>query len=263
MLDLDTLVAGYRDALDGLEAVVADLDAAAWDRPTGCPGWDVHDQVAHVVSLEGLLAGEPLPDHRLDADPPHVRDDVGRFMEVLVDVRRGVPPAELVAELREVFARRRAWLEGVDDLEATGPSLFGGEQPLYRSLPVRVVDLYAHGQDVRRATHRYGHHDGPAAAVTADRLAKGLARILPRRVPREATVVVEVDGAHGRTIAVDLAAGPLEVAPDAPSLRLRLPFADFVALACGRRDGPGIDAVELAGDRALAKQVLAAAALTP
>ncbi len=29
--------------------------------PTRCPGWDVHDQLAHVASLERLLAGGELP----------------------------------------------------------------------------------------------------------------------------------------------------------------------------------------------------------
>jgi uncharacterized protein (TIGR03083 family) len=33
----------------GLIGLLRELDAADWQRPTVCPGWSVHDIVAHVV----------------------------------------------------------------------------------------------------------------------------------------------------------------------------------------------------------------------
>lgn len=263
MADLDALVAGYHDALDGIEALAGELDAADWELATGCPGWSVRDQVAHVVGLESLLAGAPFPDHEVPADLPHVRDEVGRFMEVTVDIRRGEPIADLLAEVRAVFPRRRAWLDGLEDLEQQVPSFFGGQQPLYRWLPVRVLDLYAHEQDIRRATDRRGHEDGPAAAVTADRIRRGLLHVLPDRLGRAGTVVLDVEGAHGGTVAVDLAGGRLERPPEEPTVRLRLSFADYVAVGCGRSDAPDVGDLDVEGDRGLATDVLAAAALTP
>lgn len=257
MFDRDTLVQAHEDVYASVAKLVAELDGADWDRPTGCPGWTVRDQVAHIASLEGLLAGDPFPaDHRLPDDLPHVRDDVGRFMETLIDVRRGKPIDELVAELHDVTARRRAQLAAITDLAETGPSIVAGEQPHHRSLPIRVIDLYLHEQDIRRAVGRPGHTDGPAPTVVLDRMTKGLQATLPERVGRGGRVVFEVTGGAGRTIAVELGDGEA-------AARIAVTVPQFVALVGGRADAPSVDDLEVQGDRDLAAAALRAAGLTP
>lgn len=258
MQDLATLVQAHEDIYRSFTGLVRELADDEWDRTTGCPGWTVRDQVAHVVSLEALLAGEPFPsDHQLPDGLPHVRDEVGRFMEVLVDVRRGRSAADLVAELEDVFVRRRDQLARHTDIAEEAPSLLGGTQPLFRTLPIRVTDLYSHEQDVRRAVQRPGHVTGPAPEVTVDRFAKGLAATLPERVDAEATVRFEIDGEPGRTVTVELGSG------GGALLRLPVTVAQFVALGGGRSDAPGVDDLDVDGDRELARRVLAACGLTP
>jgi uncharacterized protein (TIGR03083 family) len=71
--DLEALIRAHGDVYTSLSALVEELDEDQWHRPTGCAGWDVKDQVAHVVSLEGLLAGDPYPSgHELPDDLQHV-----------------------------------------------------------------------------------------------------------------------------------------------------------------------------------------------
>lgn len=258
MQDLATLVQAHEDVYRSFTGLVRSLDAADWRRPTGCPGWDVHDQVAHVASLEGLLAGDPYPaDHDLADGLAHVRDDVGRFMEVLVDVRRSRSPEELVAELEDVVARRRAALAGITDLAEEGPSFLGGSQPYYRSLPIRVVDLYAHEQDLRRAVGRPGHTTGPAPEVVLERFARGLAAVLPTRLQAPGTVRFELVDAPARSHEVVLGeeAGA--------TVRIPVTVEQYVALASGRADAPAVDDLDVEGDRRLAARVLAACGLTP
>lgn len=257
MPDRDALVRAHEDIYASLTSLVEELGPDDWHRPTGCAGWDVKDQVAHVVSLEGLLAGDPYPaEHAVPDDLPHVRDDFGRFVEVLVDVRRSRSVDELVAELHDVLGRRRAQLATVDDLAEEAPSLTGEPQPLYRSLPIRVIDLYLHEQDVRRAVDRPGHIEGPAPELVVDRMAKGLEALLPQRVDAAGTVVFEVAGGASRTVRIDLGGG-------GDAVRIPVTVPQFVALAGGRDDAPRVGDLDVQGDRELAGRVLAACGMTP
>lgn len=258
MQDLATLVQAHEDIYRSFSGLVRELDAEDWDRPTGCPGWTVRDQVAHVASLEGLLAGDAYPsDHELPDDLAHVRDDIGRFMEALVDVRRSRSADELVTELDDVFDRRRAQLAEHTDIAEEAPSLLGAEQPLYRTLPIRVVDLYSHEQDVRRAVGRPGHLTGAAPELIVDRFAKGLTATLPQRLDDDATVVFALAGDPPREVTVEF--GPA----DGAVLRLPVTVEQFVALGGGRSDAPGVDDLDVEGDRELARRILAACGLTP
>ena len=251
------------DAVDGFLDVVAMLGEDDWGRPTGCPGWAVHDIVAHVVGLEDVLTGGVEPDVEVP-DLPHVRNDVSRYTERHVLVRRGRSPQELIDELGTVVARRREQLAG--DLEVMAPSVLGGRQPLSRSIGRRAFDIFSHEQDVRRAVGRPGHLDGPAAAACLRRILRGLGAYLPDRVVAdEATLVVRVDGAQAAVLWLDLGSGDvLDAEPPDPTVTMTFDFADLVPLACGRDDAPDPARVaEVAGNDALAARVLTSLAITP
>ena len=75
-----------------------------WGLATDCPAWTVHDVVAHLIGAERWTMGEPLPDYELP-DLPHVGKDFERWTEVPVQLRKGLPPAVLVAETYSRWAR--------------------------------------------------------------------------------------------------------------------------------------------------------------
>ena len=260
--DLATVVAATHDCYDHLEKLAAACPDDAWSRPTGCPGWTVADQFAHVIGVESAMAGDPLPEHDLPDGLDHVRSEVGRVMEVPVDLRRGWSRAAVVAELGEILARRRDWLAGVADADPdqriTGPL---GEASVRAVLATRVFDLYAHEQDVRRACDMPGHEAGPAPRVVRDRACRGLARVLPERLGHPAAVLVlQVVGAEPRRYAVDLATGRPPGDGRAPDVRVTLRVDELIAIVAGRTDAPD---VPVAGDASLGRRVLAAAAITP
>ena len=252
------------DAVDGFVDVVASLRDADWRRPTGCPGWCVHDVVAHVVGLEDVLTGGREPDVELPADLTHVTDDVSRYTERHVHVRRPATPTALVDELLVVVGRRREQLAG--DLDAVVPSFLGGQQPLGQAIGLRAFDIFSHEQDVRRAVGRPGHLDGPAAAAHLARSLRGLAAVLPDRVVAdEATLVLQVTGEQHATLWLDLGTGQtLAAEPADPTVTMAFDFADLVPLACGRDDAPDPARVAtVTGDDALAARVLTSLGITP
>jgi uncharacterized protein (TIGR03083 family) len=135
--------------------------------PTRCPGWDVHDQIAHVASLEQLLAGGELAPEAPDA--AYIRNPVGARMERGVHALRVLSHAELVGELRSAIEARRAALQA--NPPRVGDQLIGvmgNPVPAERSLPIRVFDLWVHEQDIRVATSRPGNQAGPGAEVGRD-----------------------------------------------------------------------------------------------
>lgn len=252
------------DAVDGFVEVVATLRDDEWDLPTGCPGWTVADVVAHVVGLEDVLTGGSEPEVDLPDDLPHVDNEISRYTERHVHVRRGRSPGELVEELSTVVSRRRNQLAG--DLDVMAPSFLGGQQPLVKSIGLRAFDIFAHEQDIRRAVGRTGHLDGPAAASYLKRVLRGLAQSLPDRVVAdEATLTLSVVGDQQDTLWLDLGLGEVLVEPPThPTVTMTFQFRDLVPLTGGREDAPDpAHRATVEGSDALAARVLTSLAITP
>jgi uncharacterized protein (TIGR03083 family) len=259
-----TSLATYVDALEstwsGLASVCSDLTSAEWDAPTELPGWSVKDNVSHVVGVELFLLGEPYPEHVVP-DLPHVRNDAGRWVEVPVDVRRPVPGASVLAELRAVTARRLADLRALDDaaLEDTVRGVMDFPMKLAHLLGMRVFDSWAHEQDVRRAVRRAGGLTSGAAVLSRRRLLGGLSRV---SVGAGRVVEIETTGALPSVATLTLGTSYVEGPAPSPDARLVMDFETFVRLGTGRvAYTPGL--VSVSGDEALAEEFLGAMAITP
>ena len=261
-MSVGALVAALESTWSGLSGACAGLSEAEWHLPTDLPGWTVKDNVSHVVGIERLLLGEPFPTHELPADLPHVRHDAGRFMEVAVDLRRPVPGADVLAELRSVTAARLDALRALPESALTEPTpwFFGGERPLEAVLSIRVFDCWAHEQDVRRAVRRPGGLSSPAAHVSLARILRGLST-LAEDVPAAAgtSMLVTTTGALETASTVSFGDGDAE-----PAVRVVVDFETFVRIVCGRVTYDAVAAtVALSGDVALGEELLRNAALTP
>src|SRR5918993_2848027 len=161
-VDRDGMVAALEEEWRELLALLDGLAPEDWGRPTDCPGWTVHDNVAHVIGTEGLMEGRPAPEVEV-GDVPHVRNDMGRFNEQWVVHYRGRPPAEVVADLRSVVAERRASLAGMDQARFDEPADTPGGRDTYgRFMRIRVMDMWFHEQDIREAVGQPGDLAGPA-----------------------------------------------------------------------------------------------------
>ncbi len=260
-----------QEFVDRMETVwqsIADLCAnftrEQWAAPTECPGWSVQDQVSHLVGSECRLLGRPAPEHE-PTDTSHVRNDVGRSNEVLVDYRRQFTGPDILAEFTEVAGERLAILRAMSDddfaAEADNPL---GRGPYTDLLAIRIYDAWVHEQDIRRALGIPGHLSGPVAEHAYGRTEMAMPFVVGRKVKPDdgTTVVFDITGEVGGTIAlsmVDGRASRLDTAPPSPTVRLTMGLEPFNALGTGRwtaekalADG----SVQIAGDRELGERII-------
>ena len=254
--------------MEALADLADSLKVEEWRRPTDLPGWDVKDNVSHVAGLEAVILGWPQPNHELPGGLAHVRDDLGRFMEGPVDVRRAWPTSEVVAELRRVIATRRAaFAVGLPAADEKIPGMTGRPTAAAAVYSLRVFDCWAHEQDVRRATERPGNLDSDAAWVSYRRIAESLPYILGRsEVPASTSLRVTVTGpmpfAVGATMGETGSAEATTTAPGNATVVLTMDGQTLACLACGRIP-PETAPVGIDGDAVLATQILRSFAITP
>lgn len=134
--DRDDVWAAVHDERRLLCDQLAHVAPAAWELPSPCPGWSVHDVVAHLVDTAlttrlGFVRG--LARAGFDFDRQNARG---------VAAARGGTPAETLERLRAVVDRR-----------TTPPA----------PLATRLVEAFVHGEDVRRPLGLAGRY--PTGAV--------------------------------------------------------------------------------------------------
>jgi uncharacterized protein (TIGR03083 family) len=261
---VDTWWQAVHDFLELLEEVPTDQ----WHAPTDLTGWDVHDVAAHIAHLEAVLAGADEETVEV-GEPAHVRSPMGLYTEQGVVARKQRTPDELINEIREAATARHTALlaDPPTDAAARPERIFGGiTWDWERLLRNRPVDLWMHEQDVRRAVDLPGGMDSAGARHTATYLAESLGVVLAKRVgaPAGTTAVLEVGGQPAVAYVVtDAGRGErLPEIPDDPTVRLRLEREAFAVLAGGRRE-PDPGCIEVSGDEALGRQLLASFAVTP
>ena len=246
-----------------------ELDDAEWDLPTELPGWSVRDVVSHMIGTERMLAGHPSP------APPssfgdHVRNPIGEVNEAWVEERRGRPGSDVAAEFRAITAER------LEQLRAMTPEQFDevgftpeGEGPYRSFMAIRVFDCWEHEQDVRRATDRPGHLDGPVAAASVQKVTNGLGYIVGKKAgaPDGTTVVFDITGPLPMILPVfvDGRANILDREPSERDVTIHLDTEAYNALGCGRWTAEHALAsgrARLDGDQDLGRRVLDSMAFT-
>lgn len=143
-MNLAGLIADLAEEQAALAAVLRDLPADAWDRPTHAPGWSVRDQVAHLASTDeaatraildpaGFIAGR---------EGRNSAGDGPSFLEQ----GRALAPAALLAWWRTAAS---------DLLTAAGTVDPGTRLPWYGPamspasfFTARLMETWSHGLDV-------------------------------------------------------------------------------------------------------------------
>jgi uncharacterized protein (TIGR03083 family) len=251
-------------------ALLRSLSDDDWSRPTDLAGWDVRAVASHLAHLESELAGNEQEPVQVP-EREHIVSPMGYYTEMGPIARREWPPPKVVDELESAAATRLAELREEPPSEGTGtpPRTPGGIGWDWNTLlSNRVVDVWMHEQDIRRAVGRAGGMDTPAARHTVSVFSRAFAYTVGKRVaPAPGTsVVLEVTGQRPVRLAVavgeDGRAGPVAPAPDSPDVTLTMDLETYVVLAGGRRVPEAVE-VKVVGDEELGRRVLAAMAVTP
>ncbi|HEX4699849.1 MAG TPA: maleylpyruvate isomerase family mycothiol-dependent enzyme [Actinomycetes bacterium] len=265
--EMQTQLAAYADALRDVLAVAESVEADEWTLPTACPGWLVREQVAHVLAVERQLSGQPAPP-RLETYPPHVRSPSGEHMEAGIAALRDLAPAELVTGLAGTVELRLAQLEDIDQDPATAVTgTLGTQVPLARFVPIRVLDLWTHEQDLRQAVGRPGGLDGAAARLSHDTMVGFLPHVVSQvGAPAGTTIALEVTGPLAVSVSVSVGAdgapAPVEHLDGPATATVRTDSWTFMRLTAGRVDPAAAD-VDVDGDPELGARVLKELNISP
>ena len=267
-----------RDFIDAWHEVMLDArlnadDPAAWSLPTPCPGWSVGDVIAHLLDIDGFLAGDPRLDHEPDWDAlPHAVGRVSLMTEVGVDARRGMEMEKVLADFDSVLERRTAQLAaGTDDLTALVVGPFGSDRPLGRVLSMRTFDAWVHAQDIRAARGLPLQLDTAAGRITADQLLSGLPLIWGKTLAAPSGTVLSLN-ITGPVVIADLQVSVddeqrgLMVTGAVPDVTLTITWPDLVDLMTGRvlpGDAGLLERIELTGHEGLSSRLLGALNVTP
>lgn len=249
--------------LRSLDDLCSTLTPEEWGRPTDCPGWSVQDNLSHIVGTERMILGHPAPEH----DPGSkswVRNPIGAGNEVQVDFRRSWPPEKVLEEFREVSGERIKAIRALTEEDLKGESWTPiGEGTVADLLAIRVMDMWVHEQDMRRAVDKPGNLEGPVAEHCFGRHSMALPFVVGKKVapPEGTTVVFEVTGPAGGTVAIGTdgkRANRLDAVPGDPTVKLTMDLETFNRLCTGRGDPAELGKrVEIEGDPALGDQVVA------
>lgn len=264
---LATYVDSWRSAVDDVLVLLRSLDDADWKRPTDLPGWDVKAVAAHLAHIEADLADA---DRAVPEEPE--RSSVSpEYTERGVVARADTPADEIVEELEQAARRNHERLQAdpPSDGKDRPPHSPGGTGWDWQTLlSNRVIDVWMHEQDIRRAVEQPGGMNTAAAAHTIEQLARGFGYVVGKRVapPAGTTVVLDVSGVKPVHLAVEVnesgRAVPLTEQVLEPTVAMTMDVQSFIVLAGGRRT-PDEVSVTVAGDETLARRVLESMAVTP
>jgi len=251
-----------------ISELAASITPAQWDLATDCPGWSVRDNVSHLIAIERRLLGLPA-DPALSDYPAHVKNDIGKFNEDAIELRRHRPGGDVLTEFNDVTAQRLRMLDAMttEDFDRPGWSPIG-EVPYRQFMMVRLFDCWAHEQDMRRALARPGHLTGPVVDAVMAWHRRSLGFIVGKKAgaPDNSVVLFSVTGptvAHYVVEVHDRRAAVVDNASAPPTATLTLDTESFNALLCGRwtaDDALAQHRLTLDGDTALAASVAGAMA---
>lgn len=145
----------YADVRVRISDLVRDLPADRAKTPVpGCPGWTVHDVVAHAT---GVVADVNAGNLEGAASDP--------WTDAQVEARRGTPTAAVLDE----------WSQEAATFE---PKLEEFPKAISRTL---LIDLVTHEHDIRGALKTPGGRDSEAYEIARKGFAVGLAKSLDER----------------------------------------------------------------------------------
>lgn len=217
----------------------SELSEDEFGYPTAVPGWDVKDNLSHLVAIEHYTAGDPPTTHVAEKRD-WVKNPLGEYNENEIDSRRSLSGAEVLEQFKAITDRRLEQIGSYTtaelDEEVDTPL---GRRPRSEFLWIRVVDLWVHEQDIRRALFRPGHMTDGAAPHVLNRFAQSMSMVLGKKAaaPEGTTLDLEILGIGTFGYTVSGGRGTMTDEPNGrPDLSMTLDVETFTALACGRWD---------------------------
>jgi len=146
---LDQLAQDLADESKALRTLLVGLDADGWDLPTPAAGWAVRDQISHLAYFDDqalLSATEP---ETFQAELEKLLANGGLSTEAVAEAHRDLPGSALLAWFDTSRARLISVFAGLDGSKRV--PWYGPPMSVTSSLTARLMETWAHGQDVADA----------------------------------------------------------------------------------------------------------------
>jgi uncharacterized protein (TIGR03083 family) len=253
-------------------AVLEDLAAEDWQRPTVCPGWRVHDVTAHVVhdqlrKLSGSRDGQTAPGPGRSEDLPRF---LHRVNQEFVDVASRWSPRVLTDLLRHLGPQLdQFWasLEMDRPGEVVSWAAPGVPAPVWLDVAREYTEYWVHQQQVRDAVRRPGASSERLMTPVIDTFVRAVPYALRHLAPAPGSrVQLEVTGPGGGiwTILRQEATWAIDRGPSTqdPTAVVRLSADTLWRVATrGITVETGRERATIAGDQALGSAVLTLVAI--
>ncbi len=149
MADLEAI---GRDALaehDDLRAILVDLPPDGWERPTPAAGWTIRDQLSHLAYFDGAARLSMVDPDAFRVARDEAIADIEKFVDATLSYGRGIPGAELLDRFGE---ERRGLVEAARAMpDGVRIPWYGPDMAVASSVTARIMETWAHGQDVADA----------------------------------------------------------------------------------------------------------------
>ena len=158
-IDLARLAEDLHAETTELHGVIEPLDEQGWEAPTPAPGWRIQEQVAHLAYFDeaATTAATDADQFQRELDEA-VRDPDG-ITERISRRSRAMQPGAVLAWFGSA---RRTMIETMLALDpSTRVPWYGPPMSVASSLTARIMETWAHGQDVYDALDRI-HPPTPA-----------------------------------------------------------------------------------------------------
>ncbi len=146
---IDQLVDDLLAETEDLVGLVNSLSPAGWETPTPAPGWSIRDQIGHLAYFDEQVSRAATDPDAFGAERLEALTDVDQFVDRIIRVTRRRPADDLVPWLQQA----RATMIGCTAALAPGVRIpwFGPDMSVASALTARIMETWAHGQDVADA----------------------------------------------------------------------------------------------------------------
>jgi len=202
-----------------LLALLHDLGPADWERPTVCPGWRVHDVVAHLVhdylrKLSGKRDAFAAPGPEAGEDLPAFLHRVNQEFVAVAARWSPCTLTDLLAHLGPQLERLWASLSMAETGEAVSWAAPGVPAPTWLDVAREYTEYWVHQQQIRDAVGRPGATADELIGPVVDTFLRAVPYAL-REVPAAGTCVqIEVTGPGGGSWSAAVPSGRWAISRD-------------------------------------------------
>ena len=220
-------------------ALLRNLEASDWQRPTVCPGWSVRDVVAHVV--HDYIRKLSRARDRQAGPGPWPGEDLPGFLhrvnQEFVDVARSWSPAVLVDLIGHLGPQLDQFWASLDLNRAGEPVSWaapGVPAPVWLDVAREYTEYWVHQQQVRDAVGRPGAADERLTAPVTDTFLRAVPHALRHLSAAPGTCLhIQVTGPGRRQLDDPPAGLRLGGGPGLARSARRLRSSSSPPIACG------------------------------